>query len=85
MGLALAPQIFTKQLKPVFATIRKHGHANVANIDDSLLISKTELECQRNVEQTTHLMDIHGLTINDDKSILNRQDVLSINYLIIYN
>lgn len=56
MGLASAPRIFTKLVKPVFATLRKRGHANVAYKDDSLLISKTELECQGNVEQRAHLL-----------------------------
>jgi hypothetical protein len=37
MGLASAPRIFTKMLKPAFSTLRKRGHTNVAYIDDSLL------------------------------------------------
>ena len=69
MGLASAPRIFTKMLKPVYSTLRKRGHANVAYIDDSLLISKTETECQRNVQETAQLLDRLGLTVNVEKSV----------------
>ena len=36
-GLASAPRLFTKLLKPVFATLRRLGHACVGYIDDTLL------------------------------------------------
>ena len=49
MGLASSPRIFTKLMKPVFSTLRKRGHANVAYIDDTLLISDNESECRTNV------------------------------------
>lgn len=34
MGLASAPRIFTKLMKPAFLTFRKHGFSNIAYIDD---------------------------------------------------
>jgi hypothetical protein len=49
MGLASSPRIFTKLMKPVFSTLRKQGHTNVAYIDDTLLISPTKEECIENV------------------------------------
>ena len=69
MGLASAPRIFTKLLKPAFSTLRKRGHANVAYIDDSLLISKSERECAENILETAELLDNLGLTINKEKSV----------------
>ena len=69
MGLASSPRIFTKLMKPVFSTLRKQGHANVAYIDDTLLISETETECAKNVQATSNLLDSLGLTINIDKSV----------------
>ncbi|XP_061187368.1 uncharacterized protein LOC133195519 [Saccostrea echinata] len=69
MELASAPRIFTKLLKPVFSTLRKRGHANIAYIDDSLLVSKTESECRKNVRETAELLDSLGLTINVERSV----------------
>ena len=69
MGLASSPRIFTKLMKPVFSTLRKQGHANVAYIDDTLLISETETGCAKNVQPTSNLLDSLGLTINIDKSV----------------
>ena len=69
MGLASAPRIFTKLLKPAFSALRKRGHANVAYIDDSLLISKSERECAENILETAELLDNLGLTINKEKSV----------------
>lgn len=36
MGLASAPRVFTKIIKPVFSEIRKFGRLNVIYIDDVL-------------------------------------------------
>ena len=40
-GLASAPRIFTKLLKPVYATLHSMGHLNSGYIDDSYLQDKT--------------------------------------------
>ena len=47
-GLSCAPRLFTKILKPVYATLRKQGHLNVGYIDDSYLQGDTIHECQTN-------------------------------------
>ena len=70
MGLASAPRIFTKMMKPVFSSLRKKGHTNVTYIDDSLLISNSEMECQDNVRETIKLVDSLGLTVHLEKSVL---------------
>ena len=69
-GLASAPRIFTKLLKPVFATLRTFGHTNVAYIDDSLLISNCLDSCLDNVKDTVGLFQDLGFTINHKKSVL---------------
>ncbi|CAG2196785.1 unnamed protein product [Mytilus edulis] len=56
-GLLSATRIFTKLMKPVFATLRQFGYMNVAYIDDSLLLGDTEDECIENVQNTNDLMD----------------------------
>ena len=40
-GLASAPRIFTKLLKPVYATLHSMGHLNSGYIDDSYLQGDT--------------------------------------------
>ena len=69
-GLSSASRIFTKVLKPVFASLRKMGNTNVAYIDDSLLKSLTYEACKQNVIDTLTLVDSLGLTVHPEKSIL---------------
>ena len=41
-GLASAPRVFTKLLKPVYSKVRKAGHVSTGFIDYSLLIEMTD-------------------------------------------
>ncbi|CAG2190554.1 unnamed protein product [Mytilus edulis] len=68
-GLLSAPRIFTKLMKPVFATLRQFGYMNVAYIDDSLLLGDTEDECIENVQNTNDLMEWLGFIIHERKSV----------------
>lgn len=69
-GLGTASKIFTKTLKPVFSTLRKMGHTNVAYIDDSLLQSDTYKACTKNIKDTLNLVDSVGLTVHQEKSVV---------------
>ncbi len=69
-GLAEAPRKFSKMMKVPFAYLKKLGHANVAYIDDSLLISQDYDECCRNICDTVDTLDNLGFTIHPKKSIL---------------
>lgn len=69
-GLSTASRIFTKVLKPMFSTLRKLGHTNVAYIDDSLLQSDTFEGCKLNIRNTLDLADSLGLTVHPEKSII---------------
>ena len=71
MGLATAPRVWTKILKPVFASLRKRGFISSAYIDDSYLQGQTYQECANNILETVILMDSLGLTVNTKKSVLN--------------
>ena len=62
-GLSCAPRLFTKILKPVYATFRKKGHLNVGYIDDSYLQGDTAHQCQTNVTRL-------GFIIHPVKSVL---------------
>lgn len=57
-------------MKPVFGTLRKIGHENVAYIDDSLLQGDSYEQCMTNIKDTMKLMDSLGLTIHPEKSII---------------
>ena len=48
MGLSSSPRIFTKLMKPVFATLRsKFGYKCISYIDDSLYFGATFNECEQ--------------------------------------
>lgn len=70
MGLATAPRVFTKILKPVFATLRARGFVSTSYIDDSCLQGSTYESCLHNITSTVSLMDSLGLTVHKSKSVL---------------
>ena len=70
MGLATAPRVFTKILKPVFANLRQKGHISTSYIDDSCLQGGTYKDCENNIKDTVLLMDSLGLTVHPTKSVL---------------
>ena len=69
-GISCAPRLFTKLMKPVYATLRQLGHSNSGFIDDSLLVSETFNECKENICDTVSLMQKLGFIIHKTKSVL---------------
>jgi hypothetical protein len=78
-GLSLAPRLFTKLLKPVFAALRLKGHVSTAFIDDSLLLGSSQEACTQNIIHTIHLLQQLGFIIHPHKSVL--QPAKQITYL----
>ena len=70
MGLTTAPRVFTKILKPVFATLRKKGLLSTVYIDDSCLLGASFRKWEENIWSTMKLLDNLGLTIHPTKSVL---------------
>lgn len=68
-GLALAPRLFTKLMKPVFASLRSKGHVSTSFLDDSLLIALTEESCQENVLETLNILQNLGFIVHPTKSV----------------
>ena len=68
-GLASAPRIFTKILKPVFAKLRLLGHISVAYIDDILVYGDSETECNNNLIATRQMLEKLGFVIHDKKCV----------------
>ena len=69
-GLACAPRLFTKLLKPVYSTLRSQGNLSVGYIDDSYLQGNTIKNCQTNIQVTVHLFNFLGFLVHPEKSVL---------------
>lgn len=69
-GICCAPRLYTKLMKPVYATLRKNGHTNAGYIDDSLLAADSYETCECNVKDTVALMTHLGFVIHEGKSVL---------------
>jgi len=51
-GLACAPRLFTRILKPVYAMLGQMGRIDVGYIDDSYLQGENREDCQANISDT---------------------------------
>ena len=69
-GLSCAPWVFTKLLKPVYATLHNLGYLSLGYIDDSYLQSDTSSECLRNVKVTASLFKKVGFHLHPTKSVI---------------
>ena len=67
-GLASAPRVFTKLLKPVYSALRSAGHRSSGYIDDYYLQGDTFEECRANVIDTTTFMQL-GFFVHPDKLV----------------
>ena len=67
-GLHVAPQLFTKLMKPVIYYLRNLGLKSVLYLNDFLLLRETYNECLDNVNRTCYLLENLGFIINYDKS-----------------
>ena len=76
-GLASAPRIFTKLLKPVFNVLRQTGYLSSSYIDDCYLQGASYGECYDNVQETVLLLRELGFPIHNDKSVLIPSQVLT--------
>ena len=69
-GLSCAPWVFTKLLKPVYATLHNLGYLSLGYINDSYLQGDTSSECLDNVYYTTSLFKKLGFYLHPTKSIV---------------
>jgi hypothetical protein len=69
-GLASAPRVFTKIMKPVFAFLRQQGISSFYYIDDSLIEAETFEKCQSNAHFLVNMLQNLGFSVNKEKSIL---------------
>lgn len=69
-GISEGPRLFTKLMKPVFATLRKKGYRITSFIDDTLIIHSTRSGCLESINDTITLLRSLGFYINEEKSVL---------------
>lgn len=69
-GLASAPTVFTKIMKPVFAYLRQQGISSFYYIDDSLIEANSFDACKSNAEFLVKLLNDLGFSVNMEKSVL---------------
>jgi len=69
-GLSYAPRVFTKLLKPVYATLHNLGYLSLGYIDDSYLQGDTSSECLENVKVTASLFKKVGFHLHPSKSVI---------------
>ena len=68
-GLASAPHIFTKIMKPVYALLRLKGHISFGYIDDSYLQDDSFGGCKTNAEDTINLFESLGFVLHQTKPV----------------
>lgn len=69
-GLAWAPWLFTKMMRPLIQALRAAGVLCVIYLDDLLILGKTASEVQRGIQLAVALYEQLGWRLNTEKSIL---------------
>lgn len=69
-GLASAPFVFTKLLKPVVEHLRNKGVRIVLYLDDAICLGSSYEECLKNTNYVTSLLEKLGFVLNSTKSCL---------------
>ena len=69
-GLASAPRVFTKLMKPVLSILRQRGIRLIAYLDDFLIMGETQQLTLQHAATTLNLLDGLGFVINYPKSLL---------------
>uniref|UniRef100_A0A1X7V9F4 Reverse transcriptase domain-containing protein n=1 Tax=Amphimedon queenslandica TaxID=400682 RepID=A0A1X7V9F4_AMPQE len=69
-GLASAPWVFTKTLKPIASLIRELGIRLVLYIDDILLMAETKKKARDQASGLVYMLQCLGFTVNIKKTVL---------------
>ena len=69
-GLASAPFIFTKLIKPIIRNLRSQGILCINYLDDFFIFGSTAESCARDTALTTRMLESLGFVINNEKSSL---------------
>ena len=69
-GLASAPRVFTKLLKPVLSVLRQRGIRLIAYLDDFLIMAESKQLALQHAATTLNILEGLGFVINYQKSLL---------------
>ena len=69
-GFSSALRVFTKLLKPVYASLHTLGHLSLGYIDDSYLQGDNAKECSSNIKATALLFNRLGFHLHPAKSVI---------------
>ena len=69
-GYSMAPRLFTKILKPIFAWFRRQAFRCSYYIDDSINMDKNQDICRQNTLTMVETLESLGFILNRDKSVL---------------
>ena len=69
-GLAIAPRVFTKVLKPAVAWLRQLGIRLIIYLDDILILAPSKELAELHAATVIYLLENLGFMINHEKSIL---------------
>jgi hypothetical protein len=75
-GLASAPRVFTKILKPVVGFLRALGIRMIIYLDDILIVAASDLEAREHAAIACSLLESLGYRINVKKSDLEPKSVI---------
>ena len=67
-GLAVAPRVFTKIMKPVVALLRQTGIRLIIYLDDLLFMNSSKVGLQQDMTTARYLLENLGFVINLEKS-----------------
>ncbi|XP_046844499.1 uncharacterized protein LOC124438412 [Xenia sp. Carnegie-2017] len=82
-GLACAPRLFTKLLKPVYGHLRAQGLLSVGYIDDSYLQGYSYDDCRHNVSTTSTFLSELGFCVHEEKSnFIPSQEIEFLGFLL---
>ena len=69
-GLACAPRVFTKLLKPAFSTLREKGCECFPYIDDTFVIADSAFECSQALGELRIQLETLGFVKHEKKPVL---------------
>ena len=69
-GLASAPRVFTKLMKPILSILRQSGICLIAYLDDFLIMGETRQLALQHAGTTLNLLEGLGFVVNYPKSLL---------------
>ena len=72
-GLASAPRVFTKLMKPVLSILRQRGICLIAYLDDFLIMGETRQLALQHAATTLNLPEVTSLPPTSKNSVLKKQ------------